>query len=294
MSLITKQFLLRCPLFLLFCAFSVGVAHAQMKEYQATWEGAKWLVDASHKHCILSHDIPRFGQVRFEQKDGRRLEFFVETTQAANSDSNAVIRVGAPPWKHYTDTKPLGSFATVQGKTPMRLPREPALRIYSELELGMQPVIAFSDWGGAKNLAKVSLSPVRFREVSAAFKACTAQLMYLDFEPIAENTVYFTTDSVSLNRSSRWTLETIARKYRKQKNFRVVLAGHADQRGNTDYNVELSQRRVGTAARFLRSRGVPATVIESRHFGETQPAMLKNTKKAWAKNRRVTIWLADS
>ena len=46
-------------------------------------------------------------------------------------------------------------------------------------------------------------------------------------------------------------------------------------------------------ARFLRSRGVSGKLIESRYFGEKQPQEPGSNHDAWARNRRVTLWLAD-
>ena len=53
--------------------------------------------------------------------------------------------------------------------------------------------------------------------------------LHLDFEPLAEKTVYFTTDSDRLSRATRRLLEDVARDYRKRRNFRIVLGGHAEK-----------------------------------------------------------------
>jgi outer membrane protein OmpA-like peptidoglycan-associated protein len=199
----------------------------------------------------------------------------------------------APPWKFPSESYPLGDFRLQHGKTPLRLPRDQALRIYYELEQGMQPVITFSDWGDSRDQVQVVLMPVRFREVLPEFLACTAGLLYLDFEPIAEQTVYFVTNSYRLSRATRRVLEDVARKYRKKGDIRIVLGGHADERGASEYNMRLSNRRAKGVSRYLHSRGVPEKVIELRSFGETEPQNPESGQDAWASNRRVTIWLAE-
>lgn len=241
----------------------------------------------------MTHTIPRFGTARFEQQSGQRMEFSLHVDQPPVKDHTAQVLSEAPPWKHQVEAYSLGDFRLQQGKTPMRVPREQALRIYYELEQGMKPVIEFSDWGDGKDSVRVALMPVRFREVLPEFLECTAKLLYLDFEPLSEQTVFFATNSHSLSRPTRKTLEAVARDYRKHRNFRVVLGGHADQRGEAGYNMELSRRRAAMVDRYLRSRGVPGKVIESRFFGENQPRDPGNTKQAWARNRRVTLWIAD-
>lgn len=275
------------------CVAASSHASAHTQKFQASWEQSSWQVETSKQYCRLSHQIPRFGRVRFEQQGGHRLQFILDAVQPPTSSSSAVIYTQAPPWKHSLAERSLGNFPLVQGKTPMRIPRDPAMRIYYELEQGMQPVIEFSDWGDGKDQVRVSLSPVRFREVLPEFTRCTDHLLHLDFEPIGERIVYFNTNSDRLSRPARRVLEEIARDYRKQKNFRVVLGGHADERGKPEHNMTLSKRRASMAARYLRSRGVPAKIIETRSFGESQPADPAANQQAWTKNRRVTVWLAE-
>jgi outer membrane protein OmpA-like peptidoglycan-associated protein len=135
--------------------------------------------------------------------------------------------------------------------------------------------------------------PVRFREALAGFQQCTAKLLYLDFEPLDEQTVFFATNSDRLNLAARRILEVIALNHRRQPGLRLVLGGHADERGEAAYNLDLSRRRAAAVAHYLRARGVPAAAIESRYFGETLPVDRESRKEAWAKNRRVTVWLAE-
>jgi outer membrane protein OmpA-like peptidoglycan-associated protein len=117
--------------------------------------------------------------------------------------------------------------------------------------------------------------------------------VYLDFEPISEQTVFFSTDSDRLSFSARKKLDQLARRVRRQPDIRIVLGGHADERGSDAYNMDLSRRRAAMVTRFLRSRGVSGKVIESRFFGESQPHVAASNPEAWAKNRRVTLWLAE-
>lgn len=267
--------------------------YARTQQFQASWEASRWVVETGFNRCSMTHEIPRFGRARFEQVSGQRLQFSLYADQPPVADSAAQVYSQAPSWKHPMSSLRLGKFDFVQGKNPLRVPRTQALRIYSELEQGMQPVFSFPDWGDQRDQVEVSLSPVRFREVLPDFLACTAGLLYLDFEPTAEKTVYFSTNSDRLSRAARRGLESVARDYRKNKDVRIILAGHADERAESDYNMNLSQRRTRMVDRYLRSRGVSPKVIELRYFGESQPAVQKNTKQAWAKNRRVTVWFAD-
>jgi outer membrane protein OmpA-like peptidoglycan-associated protein len=278
---------------LLVAMLSSGSVSAHVQTFQSSWEKSSWRVDAEPGRCALTHDIPRFGQARFEQRSGGRLVFALQADQPPVRDQSARIISEAPPWKHQTGSAPLGDFRLQQGKTPIQLPRDQALRIYAELEKGMKPVFEFADWGDGRDQVQVVLSPVRFREALPEFLTCTAGLIYLDFEPLDEKRVYFSTNSDHLSRETRRVLEKVARAYRKKRDFRIVLGGHSDARGAADYNMQLSRSRTDMVARFLRSRGVAAKAIEPRYFGENQPQVLENDKDAWARNRRVTIWLAN-
>ena len=274
-------------------ALSSSVALGRIQQFQASWEHSSWTVDATPQKCAMTHTIPRFGLARFEQQSAHRMEFSLHVDQPPVKEHTARVRSEAPPWKHQVEPYSLGDFKLQQGKMPMRVPREQALRIYQELEQGMKPVIEFADWGDGKDQVKVALLPVRFREALPDFLQCTANLLYLDFEPLSEQTVFFATNSDRLSRSTRKTLETVARDFRKQRNFRIVLGGHADARGGAGYNMELSRRRAAMVARYLRSRGVPGKAIESRFFGESHPEDPDNSEQAWARNRRVTLWMAN-
>ena len=286
----SHSFLESCLWFSTFLFSSALSASAQ--QFQASWEQSSWKVESGSGQCALTHTIPRFGRARFEQVSGHRLQFSLLVDQPPVKDHKARLHSEPPAWKHAADRRALGSFVLKQGKTPLRIPRDQALRIYYELEQGMQPVIEFNDWGDGQDQVRVALLPVRFREALPEFLECTAGLLSLDFEPVSEKTVYFLTNSDRLSRAARRTLEQVARDYRKRKNFRIVLGGHADARGKPDYNMDLSRRRAAMAARFLRSRGVADKAIESRYFGESQAQAETLGEAALASNRRVTIWLA--
>jgi outer membrane protein OmpA-like peptidoglycan-associated protein len=266
---------------------------ASTQQFQASWEKSSWKVESGPGQCTLTHTIPHFGRARFEQVSGRRLQFSLHVDQPPVKDHKARLHSEAPAWNHAADRRELGSFNLKHGKTPLSVPRDQAMRILYELEQGMQPVLEFTDWGDGQDQVRVALLPVRFREALPEFRECTASLLYLDFEPLSEKTVYFSLNSDRLSRAARRTLEQIARDYRKRKNFRIVLGGHADSRGKPDYNMDLSRRRAAMAARFLRSRGIADKAIESRYFGESQPQAEALGEADLARNRRVTIWLAD-
>lgn len=267
-----------------------GEAGAALQPYRASWEASRWQLDTAPRQCVLSHPIPHLGSVRFEQRPGHGLRFTLHVDQPQPGERTARLYVQPPPWRHQGAGRSLGEAALQRGKVPLQLGNAQSLAFFHELEQGMQAVIAFSGAGPAEE-TQITVQPVRFREVLPAFLACTAKLMYLDFEPLAEHRIHFATNSVRLSRAARRVLEQVVRDYRKRGKMRIVLGGHADARGKPEYNMALSRRRATMVSRYLRSRGVPAGAIEVRYFGDTRPRKPGNDPRAWSENRRVTVWL---
>lgn len=68
--------------------------------------------------------------------------------------------------------------------------------------------------------------------------------------------------------------------------FTVVIEGHCDERGSTEYNMALGQKRAEAVKRYLIDHGLPAERIVTISFGKEQPADPRQCEEAWAKNRR--------
>lgn len=66
----------------------------------------------------------------------------------------------------------------------------------------------------------------------------------------------------------------------------IRISGHADERGSSEYNLALGQRRAATAKRYLVERGVAEGRIETTSFGEERPACMDSNESCWAQNRR--------
>jgi peptidoglycan-associated lipoprotein len=66
----------------------------------------------------------------------------------------------------------------------------------------------------------------------------------------------------------------------------VLIEGHADQRGTTDYNMALSDRRAKASMNYLVSRGVRANRITMIGYGEERPVCKDSSEQCWSQNRR--------
>ncbi|MCI0571350.1 MAG: OmpA family protein [Myxococcaceae bacterium] len=90
----------------------------------------------------------------------------------------------------------------------------------------------------------------------------------------------------SLDSASRQSLDAAAQCL-KGGTGKVVLEGHADDRGTDEYNLQLSERRAASVKRYLTELGVPSNRLDTVGFGENRPAQEGTSEDAYAANRRV-------
>jgi peptidoglycan-associated lipoprotein len=102
--------------------------------------------------------------------------------------------------------------------------------------------------------------------------------------------VFFETDSSSLTSEAMATLDKQAQWLNQYQNYRIMIEGHADERGTREYNIALGARRASVVVNYLTSRGVNAQRITSQSFGKERPVAICNDISCWSQNRRaVTV-----
>ena len=72
----------------------------------------------------------------------------------------------------------------------------------------------------------------------------------------------------------------------------VIAEGHCDERGTSEYNLALGERRAGAVAEFLSTLGIAPNRISTVSFGSELPVDPAHNEEAWAKNRRVYLRVA--
>jgi len=100
--------------------------------------------------------------------------------------------------------------------------------------------------------------------------------------------IYFAFDSTDLSEESRRALTRYG-EWLQRSAARVVVEGHADERGTTEYNVALGERRAHVIRDFLVRLGVDAARVDTISYGEERPAASGGDERAWAQNRRGEI-----
>lgn len=101
--------------------------------------------------------------------------------------------------------------------------------------------------------------------------------------------VYFDFDSYALREEFRPLIEAHAKALTAARNKRMLIEGHADERGGREYNLALGQRRAEAVARSLALLGVASGQVEAVSFGKERPAVEGHDEAAWAKNRRAEL-----
>ena len=104
----------------------------------------------------------------------------------------------------------------------------------------------------------------------------------------AITTFYFEYDSSDLKPEAMRALDVHARDL-KSNGARVVLEGHADERGTREYNMALGERRAKAVQRYLVLQGVAQGQLELVSYGEERPVVMGSDEQSWAQNRRVEL-----
>ncbi|SMC27862.1 peptidoglycan-associated lipoprotein [Andreprevotia lacus DSM 23236] len=70
---------------------------------------------------------------------------------------------------------------------------------------------------------------------------------------------------------------------------RLVIQGHADERGSAEYNLALGQKRANAVREVLNAQGIADKQLETVSFGEEKPLDAGHDEAAWARNRRAQL-----
>ena len=102
-----------------------------------------------------------------------------------------------------------------------------------------------------------------------------------------EEVVRFDFDEATLTAEAEQLLNTKLPIMRDSVAFRLLLEGHADERGSIEYNLALGGRRAESVRDFLMGLGISADRLTTTSFGEERPLVNRSDAEAWAQNRRV-------
>ena len=99
-------------------------------------------------------------------------------------------------------------------------------------------------------------------------------------------TIHFDYDRTDLRPADREILKANAEFLKSNTELSVLVEGHCDERGTTEYNLALGQKRAAAVRNYYGQLGVPLGRIGTISYGEEIPIDAAHTENAWAKNRR--------
>jgi peptidoglycan-associated lipoprotein len=105
----------------------------------------------------------------------------------------------------------------------------------------------------------------------------------------AERIVYFDFDSFVIKDEFKGLIEGHAKVLARDATRRAVVEGHADERGGSEYNLALGQKRAEAVLRSLTLLGVADKQLEAVSFGKERPQAAGHDEAAWARNRRAEL-----
>jgi peptidoglycan-associated lipoprotein len=106
---------------------------------------------------------------------------------------------------------------------------------------------------------------------------------------LANRSVYFDFDSFAVRDDGKPVVENHSGYLTKNTQRKVLVQGNTDERGGTEYNLALGQKRAEAVRKAMNALGVSDTQVEAVSLGEEKPKAQGHDEAAWAENRRADI-----
>lgn len=97
---------------------------------------------------------------------------------------------------------------------------------------------------------------------------------------------YFDLDKADIRSDARTALGRTADFLRNYPQVKVVIEGHCDERGSTEYNLALGDRRAAAVKQYLVSLGIGADRMTTLSYGKEKPFCMESNEDCWQRNRR--------
>jgi len=97
---------------------------------------------------------------------------------------------------------------------------------------------------------------------------------------------YFDYDKADIRPDTRAALSKTAEFLKNYPQLKVTIEGHCDERGSTEYNLGLGDRRANAVKQYLSSLGIAADRLSTVSFGKEKPFCMESNETCWQQNRR--------
>ncbi len=159
--------------------------------------------------------------------------------------------------------------------------------------MGVLIAVSFGVYGGcAKKVPPTTQAIAVEEEPVVVEETIPEEVPVVEEEPIARQPaarlrpIFFDFDRSAIRTDARQILEENARWFRSNPGVRVKIEGHCDERGTTEYNLALGQRRAEATKRVLAAMGVDDSRISTISYGEERPTCRESHEGCWQNNRR--------
>jgi peptidoglycan-associated lipoprotein len=105
--------------------------------------------------------------------------------------------------------------------------------------------------------------------------------------------VFFDFDQYNIRDDARQVLEQDSVWLKKFKAAKVLIEGHADERGTEDYNLALGEKRAKSVFDYLVSMGIPPERMKVISYGKSQPLDPGHDESSWQRNRRAQFLVIE-
>lgn len=152
------------------------------------------------------------------------------------------------------------------------LPAQPGMGSGSSFGQGMGPS------GGG-------LDDAKWRELGITSEAEKRE--FLDKAANFENQdVYFDYDAYTLSEPAKRILDEKIAFVKRYPKVKVTIEGHCDERGTTEYNLALGERRATSALQYMTNSGLSQGNLTTVSYGKERPIATGHDEASYAKNRR--------
>src|SRR5574337_2208705 len=182
----------------------------------------------------------------------------------------ALLMTGCPKRPEVVETVPLPSAQQGQTGVSPAPSTKPAI---PEEKSPAEVAVPAPTETGATPEATITEAEVK-QDVAAGAQIPELKDIYFDFDQSA-----IRADSTKLlNENIEW--------FRKNSATKVTIEGHCDERGSSEYNLALGERRARSTRDYLVASGVAANRISTISFGKERPFVVGHDESAWRWNRR--------
>jgi len=109
--------------------------------------------------------------------------------------------------------------------------------------------------------------------------------------PVGFGNIHFDYDKSFIRPDAKPILGQVAEYLKSHPDARMQIEGHCDERGTSEYNMALGERRASAASKYLQNLGIAGSRLSTISYGEERPLDPGHSEDAWAKNRRAVFVL---